>query len=280
MTSPRQPEDGGVFINNLNIHYLDWGGNSDKSLVLLPGLGGSAHTWDYLAQNLCDDFRVYALDQRGHGDSDHARDGYALVKYVFDMAEFAKTLALSKFELMGASLGGRHAIAYAGTYPDTVNHVIIVDIGPEMALSGAKRVNTGLLSIPVAFSSEEEAMDYQRRMSGPAATPERLKYWVKHELRVNWAGKLVFKRDIDISWATGSAGKKEIPMVWDLLSKITCPVLVMRGAESDILSPEIAQRMLSVLPDGHYVEIPNAGHAVGMDNPVAFEAEVRRFLES
>ncbi len=279
MASSREPEDKWFVVDNLNLHYLDWGGNSHKPLVLLPGLGGSAHTWDTFARNVCNDFRIYALDQRGHGDSDWAKDGYALTKYISDMAGFVKVLGLEKFDLCGLSLGGRQSIAYAGTYPETVKHVIIVDIGPEMNLSGARRVNTGLLSRPMAFRSEDEAIEYFRQ-ARPEASLEQLRHAVKYELRPNWADKLVFKRDIDITWATGSAGKREIPMVWELLSKMTCPTLVMRGAESDILSPEIAGRMISVLPNGHYVEVPNAGHGITADNPIAFEAEVRRFLQS
>ncbi len=61
---------------------------------------------------------------------------------------------------------------------------------------------------------------------------------------------------------------------------MTCPTLLMRGVENDLLSPEIAKRMISTLPNGRYVEIPEAGHSIPMDNPIAFETEVKRFLES
>ncbi|MFC2034907.1 alpha/beta fold hydrolase [Chloroflexota bacterium] len=280
MTSERQPVDGWFIINNLNIHYLDWGGSSDKPLILLPGGANSAHYWDTFAQSVCNDYRVYALDQRGRGDSDHAhKDGYALTECISDIAEFVKALGLEKFDICGQSLGGRHTIGYAGTYPETVKHAIISDIGPEMSQSGSKRANTQLLSPPMAFRSEDEAIEYFRQI-GPKYTLEQILHTIKYELRVNWAGKLVFKRDIDVLWVTGSAGKKESPMVWELLSKMTCSTLVIRGAESDILSPEIAERMMSVLPNGKFVEIPNTGHPIPVEDPIAFEIEVRRFLES
>ena len=279
MTSPRKPEDKWCVINGLNLHYLDWGGNSDKPLVLLHGITSHAHSWDFFAQNACNDFRIYALDQRGHGESDHTKDGYAITEFVSDVAEFVKVLGLKKFDLCGLSLGGRNAIGYAGTYPETAKHVIIVDIGPEIPLSGAKELNKRVVSPPMGFRSEDEAVEYFKQNMTHASL-EMLRHRARYTLRLNWADKLVFKHDPDVSWITGSAGKKEIPFIWDSLSRINCPALVMRGSESDLLSPDIAKRMISVLADGHYVEIPDSGHSIPMDNPTAFEAEVKRFLES
>lgn len=279
MAPLREPEDKWLVINNLNLHYLDWGGDSDRPLVLLHGITSHAHFWDFFARNFSRNFRIYALDQRGHGESDHTRDGYAITKFVSDIAEFVKALGLEKFDLCGLSLGGRNAIGYAGTYPETVKHLIIVDIGPEMPLAGAKELNTRIVSPPMGFRSEDEAVEYYRQYMTHASR-EMLRLRAIPALRRNWADKLVFKHDPDVSWITGSAGKKEIPLIWDLLAKITCPTLVMRGAESDLLSPEIAQRMISVLPNRQYVEIPDSGHVIPMDNPAAFEAEAKRFLES
>jgi len=274
----KHPWDKWVGINGLNFHYLDWGGTSDRPLVWLHGMNGNSHHWEFFARNACNDFRIYGLDMRGHGDSDHAKEGYALAKYILDIAEFAKTLGLEKFDLGGMSLGGRNAIGYAGMYPETIKHLILVDIGPEMPKRGSKDLNKRVLSPPLGFRSEEEAMEYYRQRM-PRASEEILRHRVEHGLRLNWADKLVFKHDPDLVWSTGSAGKKEIPFVWECLSKITCPVLVLRGAESDLLSPEIAKRMMDVLPNGKYVEIPDSNHYIAEENPAAFEHEVRRFLE-
>lgn len=279
MTSSMQPEDKSVAINNLNLHYLDWGGSSNRPLVWLHGMNGNAHHWDFFARNACNNFRIYALDMRGHGDSNHAKDGYALTKYISDIAEFVKVLGLGEFDLGGMSLGGRSAIGYAGTYPETVKQLILVDIGPEMPRAGSKELMKRVLSPPLGFRSEDEAIEYYRQRM-PRASLDVLSHRVKYGLRLNWANKLVFKHDPDLAWSTGSAGRKEIPLVWELLSKITCPTLVMRGAESDLLSPEIAKRMISVLANGQYVEISDSGHFIPEENPAAFEAEVRRFLES
>jgi len=201
---------------------------------------------------------------------------YSLTSF---LAGFTEALGLGKIDLGGMSLGGRNAIGFAGLYPERVKHLILLDIGPEMPKRGSKDLNKRVLSPPLGFRSEEDAMEFYRQRM-PRASDEILRQRVRYGLRLNWADKLVFKQDPDLVWSTGSAGKKEIPMVWELLAKITCPVLILRGAESDLLSPEIAERMLQVLPYGKYVEIQDAGHFIPEENPVAFEAEVRRFLET
>lgn len=277
MTTERQPSDKVVNVNGLNLHYLDWGGPSQRPLLLLHGLTGYAHSWDFFARSMCQDFHIYALDQRGHGDSDHARDGYWVVLFASDVYEFTRTLGIGRFDLCGLSLGARVGMAYAGEHPETLNRLVLVDFGPEMAVTGARRVMSNVAAPPAGFRSKEDAIEYMKG-ANPGATPELLDRQVEHSLRVNWAGKLVYKHDRELFWITGSTGKKEVPYLWEQLPKITCPTLVMRGSDSDILSPEVAERMLSLLPKGHYVEIPDSGHPIPMDNPEAFEKAVRDFL--
>lgn len=277
MTTERQPEDKFVNVNGLNLHYLDWGGSSQRSLLLLHGLTSNAHSWNFLARSMCQDFHIYALDQRGHGDSDHALDGYWVVLFASDVYEFTRALGVGRFDLCGLSLGARVSMAYAGEYPTTLNRLVLVDFGPEMAVVGARRVMANVAAPPVGFRNKEEAVEYMKG-ANPRASSEFLENQVEHSLKVNWAGKLVYKYDRELFWITGSVVKKEVPYLWEQLTKITCPTLVMRGVESDILSPEVAQRMLSLLPDGHFVEIPDSGHPIPIDNPLAFEKAVRDFL--
>ena len=85
-----QPTDHTVEVNGLGIHYLDWGGHSERNLLLVHGQGGNAHNWDHVARALRDEFRVIALDQRGHGDSDHTWEGYGVDRFASDLAEFVE----------------------------------------------------------------------------------------------------------------------------------------------------------------------------------------------
>ena len=277
MASGKQAEDKFVSVNGLNLHYLDWGGASEKPFILLHGLTSNAHSWNFFARSMCQDFHVYALDMRGHGDSEHARDGYWMTLFASDVYEFVKTLGIEHFDLCGLSLGARVGMAYAGEHPETINRLVLVDFGPEMAREGAKRVMSNTATPPAGFRSKEEAIEYMKQ-ANPRARPEYVDNQSEHSLRLNWAGKLVYKHDKELFWITGSAGKKEVPYLWEQLPKITCSTLVMRGMESDVLSTEVAQRMLDLLPNGHFVEIPDSGHPVPTDNPEAFEKAVRDFL--
>ena len=86
------PADRNVEVNGLNIHYLDWGGDSNRNLLLVHGQGGNAHNWDHIARALSGEFRVIAVDQRGHGDSDHTREGYGADRFAADLAEFVEKI--------------------------------------------------------------------------------------------------------------------------------------------------------------------------------------------
>ncbi|MBM2825114.1 MAG: alpha/beta hydrolase [Dehalococcoidales bacterium] len=277
MPADKQPSDKFVNVNGLNLHYLDWGGSSQKPLVLLHGLTSNAHSWDFFAQEMCQDFHVYALDQRGHGDSEHAKNGYWITLFTSDLYEFTKALGITFFDLCGLSLGARNGMAYAGEHPETLNHLVLVDFGPEMAVQGAKRVMASSGTPPMGFRNKEEAIEYFRQRN-PRAKPEYLDNQVENSLRLNWAGMLVFKHDRELFWISGSAGKKEVPYLWKQLPMITCPTLIVRGMESDVLSPEVAQKMLSLIPKSQLIEIPDSGHPVPTDNPEAFEKGVRQFL--
>lgn len=273
----RSPADCFVEVNALRLHYLDWGGPKHPPLVLLHGITGNAHNWDNFARQWQDRFHVLALDQRGHGDSDHARDGYPVTAFASDLYEFARALKLGQFNLAGISLGARNAIAFAGTHSDLLRHMVLVDCGPEIAVSGARNTQSRVGQRPFSFRSQEEAMAYFRQ-TRPGSSEHDLQQTVHYGLRQNWANKLVWKHDPDLFWITGSAGLKEVPYLWDQWAKVTCLALVLRGAKSEILSAEIMARMQAKVPRASYVAIPGAGHSIHLDQPEVFERIVRRFL--
>src|SRR5262249_39823168 len=126
-------------LNGLRFHYLDWGNDDAEPLLLLHGFTGHAHVWDYVAGELRDDFRVVALDQRGHGDSEHA-DLYGSVPMVDDLAAFVDALALEHFALLGQSMGGINAFIYTAEHGDRVKRLVLGDIGPEIAPAGITRI--------------------------------------------------------------------------------------------------------------------------------------------
>jgi pimeloyl-ACP methyl ester carboxylesterase len=129
---------------------------------------------------------------------------------------------------------------------------------------------------PERIESEEWAVEYIRR-ANPLQDVDLLRQRVRHGLRRLPDGTLTWK------YARGlremmRAGRRDAIDLWEPLPRIPCPTLVVRGAESDILSPEVAKKMTERLPDGRLVEIPGAGHTVPADRPHDFVRHVRAFL--
>ena len=269
--------DGTLALNGQTFHFTEWGRPASPALVLLHGVTGHARTWDDEAAALAGRFRVLALDQRGHGDSDPAPDGdYTVAAMAEDLAAFADAQALRRFSIVGHSMGGRVAIAFAGRRPQRMDSLVVVDIGPDIAPDGRLRVGTLMASTPERFASVEEALAFGRA-TNPRYSDALLRHRVLHGTR-QVDGGLVWKYDRTLREAV-RAGRWRDPIdLWPLWQAITCPVLLVRGAESDVLAPETAKRMLETNPRARLVEVPDAGHTVPGDQPEVFRRLLTEFL--
>ena len=273
------PRDHALTVGGLAFHYVAWGQESAPPLVLLHGITGHARSWDALARELCADFRVIALDQRGHGDSDRAPDGdYRVATMAGDVAGMADALGLGRFALVGLSMGGRVGIAYAAAHAARIARFCIVDIGPEIHLPGMERIREMMAGAPERLASEEQAVEFVRR-ANPRMAEAGLRDRVRHGLRPLSGGGFEWKYDKALRDMMRQGGRRETIDLWEPLRRISAPVLLVRGAESDVLSAEVAKRMIDALPDGRLVEIAGAGHTVPADQPEAFARAVRRFLD-
>jgi pimeloyl-ACP methyl ester carboxylesterase len=231
--------------------------------VMLHGLTGHAHTWDHTAAALSDRYRVLALDQRGHGDSGWAPP-YGGGVMAEDLLAFLDALDLGEVILMGLSMGGLVAFIFAASHPERVRDLIVLDIGPEIAAAGARQVAAGLAANHV-FSSEDEAVA-QARAFNPRPTDEALRHRVRHNLRPRPDGTLTFKYD-DALRERGAIFDRSTGELWAAWQAVSCPILLVRGDESDILAVETAQRMLASNPRARLAGIPDCGHSITLDNP-------------
>ena len=262
------------------LHYVEWGAPTAPPVILLHGITGHARTWDTLAEALAPQWRVLALDQRGHGDSDSAPDGdYTTGAMADDLAAFADALGYRRFTLLGLSMGGRVAMDFAGAHPDRVERLVIVDIAPEIHPPGMARIRTMIANAPETIESEEWAVE-TAMAANPRADVGELRHRVKHALKRTPDGALTWKYARDVREMMRRGTRRDPLELWERLTHITCPTLLVRGAESDVLSPELAQRVVAALPDGRLVEVAAAGHTVPGDRPAEFVEVVRRFLAS
>ena len=251
-----------VEIGGLKFHYTDWGGGGPP-LVMLHGLSGHARTWDHTAAALSERYRVLALDQRGHGDSDWAPQ-YGLAPMAQDVLGFLDALELAEVTLMGLSMGGLVSFVFAAAHPDRVTRMVIMDIGPEIAPVGARNVASSMAANDV-FESEDEAFA-RARAANPRPTDATLSHRVSHNLRPLPDGTLTFKYDKALR-SPGALFDHTQDELWAAWRAVSCPVLLVRGDDSDVLATETAQRMLAENPRASFASIPDCGHSITLDSP-------------
>lgn len=270
-----QPASRTVDARGLRFHYVDWGHAGAPPLVFLHGFSGHARTWDHAARATRDRFHVLALDQRGHGDTEWAPE-YGSGPMVADVLAFLDDLGLERVALVGASMGGINAYSFAGAHPERVDRLVVVDIGPEIDRRGIARIMANTHA-GATFADVDEALD-RMRADNPLADPAMLRHRVLNNLRVVPDGRVTWKWD-------PALGNRSVPRTeiardeqWDRWRALRCPTLLLRGAESDLLSVETADRMLAEQPRARLVTVDGASHTVTMDRPDAHDAAIREFL--
>jgi pimeloyl-ACP methyl ester carboxylesterase len=260
---PTSPTSRFVDLDGLKLHYLDWGGPG-RPLIMLHGFSGHAHTWDHTAAALYDDYRVLALDQRGHGDSDRA-SGYGSRPMVNDLLGFLNRLGLERIVLMGLSMGGTVAYTFAAAHPDRVERLIVLDIGPEISSVGLDRINESM-GQPDIFASEAEAVA-QARAANPRPTEANLRHRVAHNLRPLPDGTLTFKWDKSLRDGSATRDDPTLEERWAAWRAVKCPILLVRGDDSDILSRDTADRMVDDNANVTLVIVADCGHSITLDRP-------------
>ena len=277
---PNQPLSLHMMTSGINIHYLDWREGAPRHLILIHGLGSQSHTWDHFAGEVSHLFRVIVPDLRGHGKSGHAQDGYKLESFSMDLKALTRHLNLSKFDLVGHSLGALIAIRFAWEYPDLVNRLVLVDAGPDLDAQAAKSGGAAASFVrPVGFQTEDEAKSWYRARN-PNDTEEKLSRRVEYGMKKNWADRWVFRHDPDLYWILegGDQRSNEYECLWEMLAAIPCPVLVVRGEQSPLLLSEVANEVAHRAANGRLIEITGAGHSVHADAPDLFREAVVEFL--
>jgi len=279
MTTALEPTGRALDVDGLRLHYLDWGNPGAPPIVCVHGYTSSAQAFNALARRLRDRHHVVAPDVRGHGESGWSPSGaYQYEDQVGDLAALVDKLGLARFTLVGTSMGGIIAMAYAGAHPDRLVRLVINDIGPDVEV-GSQRITQMVGSRPDEFATLDDAMAYRRQMSPIVAgrSPEDQHELALGVLRQRPDGRWIWKMDPEYIRQRVRVGAPERPALWPALSRVTCPTLVVWGSDSDVLSESQAQRMVEALPKGELVTVPGVGHAPTLVEP-AVVAALEQFL--
>ncbi len=250
--------------DGVRLHAIEWiSAGRAPTLVLLHGGGANAHWWDHLAPRFAERFRVVALDFRGHGDSEFP-EAVVAGSFQTDLECLLSALRVEagdrQIVLMGHSMGAHVALDHAAVHRDNAA-VIAVDV----ARGGPKRTRRAMrlaLAIRRTYRTAEEAVDRYRFMPATPAAAESLREHVaRHSVRREADGRYGFK--FDPRWFGLPATRKSD------LRDVACPVLLLRGAESGLLSREGAGALVAELPDARVVDVPGAGHNLHLEQPDA-----------
>ena len=221
-----------------------------------------AHLGEPVAAALARRYRLIALDHRGRGDSDwDPADDYSTGAYVSDLEQFADSLALERFALVGHSMGGTNGLVYAARNPRRVRLLAVEDIGPGSSVSGAgaQRIRRELAHTPQDFAGIAEARAYWRGVR-PDISDAALESRVENTLRRFPDGRWAWKFDLDgITRARLDPDPARHVDLWPHVEGLRCPVLVIRVLFRTSWPPPPAPRWRRGQPLLRWVEIPAAG---------------------
>ena len=268
-----------VEIDGLGFRYLDWGRPEAAPIILLHGGGQSAHTWDACCLILARRYRCLALDQRGHGDTDWSPAGaYEIHNHVRDLTGFVERLALHAPIMVGMSMGGINATAYAARHANQLRALVSVDVGPDVQFEPVERLMQGIGAYR-HFKSPHDAAERLSSLGARRAKP-LLEVTLAHNLRQERDGSWTWKYDPrTLSDLSAEQILEPRQALWGDLPGITCPALVVRGADSEIFSEGDAAKFTRYLPRGLCVTVANARHSVQTDNPKGLAAAIVAFDE-
>ena len=271
-----------VVLRRQRFHYLEWGDRSKPTIVLLHGGHQSAHSWDLVSLHLAQHHHVLALDQRGHGDSEWARDvEYSNHTMALDAQAFLDAMGLERPVLVGHSMGGRNSMVLTKLAPGRLRALVIVDVGPELSDRGRQAIQ-GFVRENQEFEDLEHFVANVRKYD-PYRSREHIERTVKYNMLQRADGKFVSKCDSTprrLGIARGADPLDTITL--EDAKSFHLPVLLVRGEQSNILAPDAAERFAAALPQGMLATVPNCGHNVHGQNTLGFIGalgEVLRGLE-
>lgn len=269
--------------DGLKLHYRDYAGRDDRPPVLcLPGLTRNARDFEALAAHLAGDWRVLCIDPRGRGDSAYAKDSdsYNPLQYVDDLQMLFAEAGIDRVVPIGTSLGGLLTMILAMTAPERIVGAVLNDVGPEIDPAGVERIR-GYVGQGRSFPTWMHAARALEEAQGANFPRFDVADWLvmaKRCMTVGSNGRIVFDYDMKIAEPFAKPGGEAGVDLWPGVDALQGrPVLVLRGAQSDILAPATLDKMAARLPMAETVTVPDVGHAPTLDEPEAVAA-IERLL--
>lgn len=270
--------------DGLRLHCRDYPGAQDKPpLLCLHGLTRNTRDFEHFAERYSPQFRVLVFEFRGRGLSDYdpQPSRYTPLTYCADVQHLLDHVRAEQAIFVGTSLGGLVTMSMAVLGPGRIAASILNDVGPELGQAGLDRIQSYVGKGERFKSWEEAAQSIAGNQAGafPNYGPEEWLAAARRNCREE-SGEVRFDYDVAIADAFQNAGPTPKIDMWPLFRALAAkPLLVVRGALSELLSASTAQKMREAAPCAEFVEVPDVGHAPMLDEPAAMAA-IDRFLES
>jgi pimeloyl-ACP methyl ester carboxylesterase len=284
------PTSHAYFSQRLRLHYVDWGNPDAPPLLLVHGGRDHCRNWDWIAQALRDDYHIIAPDLRGHGDSQWLLGGsYTIPEFVYDIAQLVDQSELKPVTIIAHSLGGMISLQYAGLYPENVVKLVAIEgLGPSRRIieeNAAKAIDERTRDwidflrklsarTPRRYATLDEAVARMQE-ANPHLSADQARHLTVYGVNRNEDGTYSWKFDnyIRAFPPTGYA-VEDAKALW---ARITCPTLLVYGAESWATDPREDGRV-EPFKTAEVVTFEGAGHWVHHDKLDEFLDLVRRFL--
>jgi pimeloyl-ACP methyl ester carboxylesterase len=261
-------------VTKLALSALHWQGRG-PALLLLHGGALSANTWDMVCMALGDDARCVALDLPGHGDSGWL-DTYGIESAVADVTEFINGLVWPTLHIVGMSLGGNIAFHLSAAQPQRIRSLTIVDVGPKVNLGATDNMRQ-FLHAADQFATFDKLVAGALKAS-PRSDPQLVRYRYLSLVRVNPDGTWNWRQHRHPHNFEDTLAKlREMP---SLAPNIRCPVMIVRGGRSRVVTTDDAREFAALFADGRAVIVPDAGHNVQEDNPKQLADALRSHIRA
>ena len=262
--------------------HSDAGGGTP--MIVLHGQSYFSYDWIGIADELARDpaagCEIVAMDMRGFGSSAWSpSQAYKVQDFAADVLAVADRLGWDRFVLAGHSMGGRNATYTASAHPGRVEKLILIDYSPTNAKAGSMRVMNQSVDMPESFSGLDEALRYFGLDPATADAGKRARF---EAYLGTFDGNYTVSRDPyfrEVFRKTRDEGVKPDhgADLWDCLGRVACPILVLRGRQSDMFAPETAEKVRATNANVTLVEV-EGGHNIPGDNPAGLIAALRPFL--
>jgi esterase len=260
-------------VNGLALHALEWGEPGRPALAFLHGGSAHAHWFDAVVPALGDRYHVISLDQRGHGASQWAPGpAYATEDFAADLVGVMDALGWRRMTVIGHSMGGHNAMAFAAWHPERVERLVVIDSRPSIPAERLQTMHRRGDRGPMRHETLESAIRSFRLLPRETVAEPVLLAHLAREGITERDGRFLYRFD------PACNGRRRPTDAWALLDRITAPTLLVRGEHSPILPREMAADMLARLRQARLVEIPGTYHHLVLDAPLAFAKVLEEFL--